>query len=77
MSEKSPKKKVIRAKGSIILELVAVLLAVALIFSLTYPNRLWKQEEENQDERGHGEGPQRSVGSGQVEEDDVPRMKDV
>ncbi len=49
MSENTPKKKVLRAKGSIVLELLAVLLAVALIFSLLYPAKLWKAEEESQE----------------------------
>ncbi len=49
MSENKPKKKVIRARGSFILEIIAVLLAVALIFSLTYPAKLWKAEEKNQE----------------------------
>jgi hypothetical protein len=49
MSENKPKKKALRVKGSIILELLAVLLAVALIFSLVYPQRLWKAEEKNQE----------------------------
>ena len=50
MSEKRPKKTAMKAKGSILLELVAVVLAVALVFSLTYPNKLWKAEEKNQQE---------------------------
>ena len=46
---KSKPKKVLKAKGSIILEILAVLLAVALVFSLTFPNKLWKEEENNQE----------------------------
>lgn len=49
MSENKPKKKVLRAKGSMILELFAVLFAVVLIFSLVYPPMLWKAEEHNQE----------------------------
>lgn len=49
MSENKPKKKALRVKGSIILELLAVLLAAALIFSLVYPQQLWKAEEKNQE----------------------------
>ncbi|MBN1479832.1 hypothetical protein EH223_18155 [candidate division KSB1 bacterium] len=49
MSENSPKKKNFKAKGSILLEIVAVILAAALVFSLTYPNKLWKEEEQNQE----------------------------
>ena len=48
MSEKR-RKKVLKPKGSIILEILAVIFAVALIFSLIYPGKLWKQEEQNQD----------------------------
>ena len=47
MSENSKKRSITKAKGSIVLELLAVLLAVALIFSITYPNKLWKQEDKN------------------------------
>ncbi len=36
------------AKGSIVLEITAVILAVFLIFTLTYPAKLWKAEEKNQ-----------------------------
>lgn len=50
MSENKSKKKVLKVRGSIILELLAVLLAVALIFSLVYPAKLWKAEEQNQDQ---------------------------
>lgn len=48
MSENSPQKKIFKAKGSILLEIIAVFLAVALVFSLTYPNKLWKAEEKKQ-----------------------------
>ena len=34
-------------KGSIVLEILAVLLAAALIFTLTYPAKLWKAEDAN------------------------------
>ena len=46
MFENSAKKKRVKARGSIVLELIAVILAAALIFSLTYPSRLWKEEEQ-------------------------------
>ncbi len=49
MSENKPKKKLLRVKGSIILELLAVLLAAALVFSLVYPQQLWKAEVKNQE----------------------------
>jgi len=49
MSENKSKNKVLRAKGSIILELFAVVLAVALVFSLIYPAKLWKAEEQHQE----------------------------
>lgn len=41
------KKKTLKARGSILLEILAVLLAVGLIFTLIYPQRLWDQEEAN------------------------------
>ena len=44
------KKQTEKAKGSILLELLAVVLAVALIFTLTYPARLWQEEEQNEKE---------------------------
>lgn len=36
-----------RPKGSIALEILAVVLAIALIFTLTYPAKLWKAEDAN------------------------------
>ena len=50
MSENRPSTKQFKAKGSILLELLAVILAVALVFSLTYPNKLWKAEDKNQNQ---------------------------
>lgn len=44
------KKQTQKARGNFLLELLAVILAVALIFTLTYPAQLWKQEEQNQQE---------------------------
>jgi len=42
-------KKTLKARGSILLEILAVLLAAAagLIFTLTYPKTLWDKEKEN------------------------------
>lgn len=48
MSETSKKRSSAKGKGSIVLEILAVLLAVALIFSITYPSKLWKQEDKNE-----------------------------
>ncbi|MBN1560063.1 hypothetical protein JW998_07415 [candidate division KSB1 bacterium] len=50
MSENRPSTKQFKAKGSILLELLAVILTVALVFSLTYPNKLWKAEDKNRDQ---------------------------
>lgn len=47
MSAEQAKKP--KAKGSILLELLAVILAVALIFTVTYPKRLWDKEAENEE----------------------------
>ncbi|MBN1466059.1 hypothetical protein JXA02_09875 [candidate division KSB1 bacterium] len=47
MSEKRPSTKQFKAKGSILLEILAVILAAALVFSVTYPNKLWKAEDKN------------------------------
>ena len=38
-------KKMLKARGSLLLEILAVLLAVGLIFTLTYPKSLWDKEE--------------------------------
>ncbi len=40
-------KNALRPRGSLLLEILAVLLAAALIFTLTYPKKVWKQEELN------------------------------
>ena len=40
-------KKALKARGSILLEILAVLLAVGLIFTLTYPKSLWDKEAQN------------------------------
>ena len=40
-------KKVLKARGSILLEILAVLLAAGLIFTLTYPKSLWDKEAKN------------------------------
>lgn len=40
-------KKVLKARGSILLEILAVLLAAALIFTLIYPKSLWDAENRN------------------------------
>jgi len=40
-------KKALKPRGSFLLELVAVLLAAGLIFTLIYPKSLWDKEEEN------------------------------
>jgi hypothetical protein len=42
-------KKALKARGSILLEILAVLLAVGLIFTLIYPKNLWDKEAENVD----------------------------
>ncbi len=47
MSDLNPTNKSLKAKGNFLFELLAVILAVALFFSLTYPARLWKAEEHN------------------------------
>jgi hypothetical protein len=49
MSKEKPSTD-LRGKGSIVLELLAVVLAAALIFTLTYPAKLWKAEAKNQKE---------------------------
>lgn len=46
-NETKKKNKPLKPKGSIVYELLAVLLIVALYFTLTYPSKLWKQEEQN------------------------------
>jgi len=48
MSEKQDKN--LKVKGSIVYELLAVVLAVALLFTLIYPNTLWEDEEQKQEQ---------------------------
>jgi len=51
MSDETKKKnKSLKPKGSIVYELLAVLLIVALYFTLSYPAKLWKQEQKNTEE---------------------------
>ena len=40
-------KKALKARGSILLEILAVILAVGLIFTLTFPQKMWNKEEKN------------------------------
>ncbi|MDZ7724528.1 MAG: hypothetical protein U5R06_17435 [candidate division KSB1 bacterium] len=44
---KSKKKKVLRPKGSIVYEILVVLLVVALYFTISYPAKVWDTEKHN------------------------------
>ena len=44
---KSKKKKELKPKGSIVYEILVVLLVVALYFTISYPAKVWEREKQN------------------------------